>query len=135
MYIIYTAQLGDNLPPCCKIIKYADVCLFSSLALLEAAIRVKEWVNKVDKTLQTLGLEISPQKTNSWFSVQTTDTYAKNEGGKTEKDCDYRWSIKVRDYVVPNLEEVKFLGLPLHAVLKWKWWQRWQEKWLGELTS
>jgi hypothetical protein len=28
----------------------------------------------------------------------------------------------VRDYVVPNLEEVKFLGLPLHAALKWKQW-------------
>jgi hypothetical protein len=26
----------------------------------------------------------------------------------------------VRDYVVPNLEGIKFLGLPLHAALKWK---------------
>jgi hypothetical protein len=28
----------------------------------------------------------------------------------------------VRDYVVPNSEDVKFLGLQLHAVMKWKQW-------------
>jgi hypothetical protein len=64
MYIVYTAQLGGNLPPGCRIIESADdVCLFSSLVMLEAAIRVtEEGINTVDETLQTLGLEIS-QKT------------------------------------------------------------------------
>jgi hypothetical protein len=30
--------------------------------------------------------------------------------------------VKVRNYVVSNSEEDKFLGLPLHAALKWKQW-------------
>jgi hypothetical protein len=64
MYNMYTAQLGDNMPQGCRIIEFADdICQFSLLALLEAAIRVRgEGANKVDETLQTLGLEITPQK-------------------------------------------------------------------------
>jgi hypothetical protein len=61
---IYTTQLDNNLPPRCSIIGFADdVCLFSSVALLEAAVRSTEEVNKLYETLQTPGLEISPQKT------------------------------------------------------------------------
>jgi hypothetical protein len=65
MYIIYTTQLGNNLPPGCRIIESADdICLFSSVEPLEAAIRIREeGANKVEETLQTLGLELSPQKT------------------------------------------------------------------------
>jgi hypothetical protein len=53
MYIIYTAQLGNNLPPGCRKIEFADdVCLFSSVVPLEAPIRItEEGVNKDDKTL------------------------------------------------------------------------------------
>jgi hypothetical protein len=53
MYVIYTAQLGKNLPPGCRIIEFAyDVCLVSSVVPLEAPIRItEEGVNKVDETL------------------------------------------------------------------------------------
>jgi hypothetical protein len=53
MNTIYTAQFGDNLPPGCRITESADdACLFSSLVLLQAAIRTKEeGVNKVKETL------------------------------------------------------------------------------------
>jgi hypothetical protein len=64
MYVIYTAQLEDYLPPDCRVTEFADdVCVFSSEGPLEAAIRITEDVNKVDETLQNLGPEISPQKT------------------------------------------------------------------------
>jgi hypothetical protein len=58
------------------------------------------------------------------FSPNNRDFYKKKKKrrGKSEGDRDDRWSIKVRDYVVPNSEEVKFLRLPLHAALKWKQW-------------
>jgi hypothetical protein len=39
MYIIYIAILGNNLPPGYRIIEFADdICLFSSLAPLEAGV-------------------------------------------------------------------------------------------------
>jgi hypothetical protein len=71
MYIIYTAQLGNNLPPACRIIEFADdVCLLSSVALLEAAVRnTEERFNKFDEALQTPSLEISPRKTKFMFSL------------------------------------------------------------------
>jgi hypothetical protein len=64
MYIIYTAQVGNNLPPGCRIIEFADdVCLFSSVVPLKEPIRIRgEEFNDVEETLQTLGLEISLQK-------------------------------------------------------------------------
>jgi hypothetical protein len=88
MCIIFTAQLGDILPPGCRIIELADdVCLFSSVAPLEAATRItKEGLNKVGEALQTLGLEISPQKTKLMvFSPNNQDCYQKNEGERGKR--------------------------------------------------
>lgn len=59
--------------------------MFSKSAPLEAAIRIKEeGVNEVDETLQSLGLEIPPQKTIfMFFSPYNKDLKKKNpEGGR-----------------------------------------------------
>jgi hypothetical protein len=88
MYITNTAQIGNNLPQGCRIIEFADdVCLFSSVTPLEAAVKnIEEGVNKVDETLQTLGLQISPQKTKFMvFSPNNRDFYKKRRG-KRERD-------------------------------------------------
>jgi hypothetical protein len=88
LYIIYTAQLGQSLPPGCKIIEFADdVCLFSSVTPLEAAVRITGGgVNSIGEVLQALGLELSPQKTKLVvFSPNNRDLY-KTRKGQREKD-------------------------------------------------
>jgi hypothetical protein len=85
---IYTAQLNNNLPPGCRIIEFADdICLFSSVALLEAAVRnTEEGVNKVDETLQTPDLEISSQKTKFMvFSLNNQGFYNKRKRKEGKK--------------------------------------------------
>jgi hypothetical protein len=87
MYVIYTAQLGDNLPSGCNIIEFVDdVCLLSSVASLEAAIRItEEGLSKADEAQQTLGLEISPQKTKFMDFSPNNKDFTKNEGGRGKK--------------------------------------------------
>jgi hypothetical protein len=86
MYIIYTAQLGDNLHPGCRITEPADdVCLFSSVASLEAVIRItEEGLNKVEETLQTLGVDITSEKQTHGLQPEQSRILQKSKG-KDEK--------------------------------------------------
>jgi hypothetical protein len=47
---------------------------------LEAAIRTTEGLNKADEALQTLGLEISPQKTKLVVFSPNNQDFNKKEG-------------------------------------------------------
>lgn len=53
--------------------------------------------------------------------------FFKKRRGKRKKDHDDYLSVKVRD-CVPNSKKVTFLGLSLHAALRWKQWVAETEK-------
>lgn len=108
LYTLYTHNIQKDLADDIKITKFADdIAIYVSSPNRETnKTKIKEPINIINNNLEELGLELSIRKT-------TLVEY--NKYGIQDK----RLNIKVKDVIIGNEKEAKFLGIWLDNGLKY----------------
>lgn len=122
LYSIYVTELDSINSQDCKLVQYADdVCIFSSISLLDQCLSLVEVaISKIINILNGLGLSLSAEKTNLCvFSRE--DRALRIPMVRQGARAYYRKvvSIEIQGTEMVNSNKVKFLGLNLQSDLGW----------------
>lgn len=109
LYTLYTHDIQKNIPEDIKITKFADdiAVYVSSPNRAANKTKIEVAINTINNNLEEIGLELSAKKT---VLVEY------NKYGIQDKEL----SIKVKDVVVKNEKEAKFLGIWIDNGLKYR---------------